>query len=106
MLDVADTIGDNPKVAEKTNEQSNAVIKEGSSYSGHVAQVVAQIPSSYRSATLSSRKLYYSNIVQTLRVGGRLMSPLNKLAVVIPIKDTDSSPLLDKGKGPAVTVGS
>ena len=40
-------------------------------------------------------------MVRTLRVGGRPISPSNILTVVIPVRDTDGSPLSDKGKGPA-----
>lgn len=99
QLDATDIIGDNPELAEETNDQPDAAAKEGSAYSGHVACVVAQMSTSYRSASLSSGESYYSNVVQTVWVGERPMSLSNKLAVVIPIKDTDPSPLSDKGKG-------
>ncbi|XP_057250676.1 uncharacterized protein LOC130591391 [Beta vulgaris subsp. vulgaris] len=60
------------------------------------------MPAAYRTASRSSGESYYSNVVRTLRVGGRPMSPSNKQTVVIPIRCTDESNLSDKGKGPAV----
>ncbi|XP_048500782.2 uncharacterized protein LOC104905847 isoform X1 [Beta vulgaris subsp. vulgaris] len=75
---------------------------DGSAFSGPVAQLVGQMPAAYRTASRSSGESYYSNVVRTLRVGGRPMSPSNKQTVVIPIRCTDESNLSDKGKGPAV----
>ena len=62
------------------------------------------MPPAYRSASLSSGVSYYSNIVKTLCVGGRPMIPSNRLAVVIPVRNTDESPLSNKGKGAAEAV--
>ena len=79
----------NPIVAKAMNEQPDAADKEGSTYSGHVDRVVSQMPSSYWFSSFSSGESYYSNVVKTLRVGGRPMSPSNRLAVVNLIRDTD-----------------
>ncbi|XP_057249818.1 uncharacterized protein LOC130591025 [Beta vulgaris subsp. vulgaris] len=89
--------------AEQSSKPDAAV--DGSAFSGPVAQLVGQMPAAYRTASRSSGESYYSNVVRTLRVGGRPMSPSNKQTVVIPIRCTDESNLSDKGKGPAV-VGS
>ena len=99
-LDVAELMGDNLAVAKEMKEQPDATDKEGSAFSSHVARVVSQMPLAYRYASLSYGESYYSNIVRTLHVGGRPMSLSNRLAIVIPIRHTHSSPLSDKGKDP------
>ena len=71
---------------------------DGSAFSGPVAKLVSQMPEAYRTASRSSGESYYSNVVRTLRVGGRPMSPSNSRAVVIPVRNTDEYPLSDKGK--------
>lgn len=55
---------------------------------------------SVRYGSLSSAESYYPNIVRTLWVGGRSMSPSNKLVVVFPIKRT-YPPVSYKNKGSA-----
>lgn len=75
-------MGENHILVEEMNEQPDIVGKEGSAYSDHVARVLAQMPPSYISASFSSCESYYSNIVNTLRVGGRPMSPSNRLVVI------------------------
>lgn len=51
-------MGDNLVLAEEMNEHPDAIDKEGSAYSSHVAQVVAQMPLSYISASLFSGESY------------------------------------------------
>lgn len=94
---------ESPKKAEGQSTQPDAT-KEGSAFSSHVARVVSQMPSAYRSASLSSSESYYSNMVKTLRVGGRPMSPSKRLIVVIPVRNIDDSPLSNKGMGLAEVV--
>ena len=86
-----------PILAQEIKEHPDTANKEGSTFNMHVVRMVSQMPPAYRSASLSSES-YYSNVVKTLRVGGRPMSPSNRLAVVIPVRDTDSSLLSDTGK--------
>ncbi|XP_010695350.1 uncharacterized protein LOC104908008 isoform X1 [Beta vulgaris subsp. vulgaris] len=84
----------------KQSAQPDAAL-DGSTLSGPVAKLVSQMPEAYRSTSRSSGESYYSNVVRTLRVGGRPMSPSNRQAVVIPVRNIDESPLSDKGKGAA-----
>ncbi|KMT15467.1 hypothetical protein BVRB_3g059700 [Beta vulgaris subsp. vulgaris] len=74
---------------------------DGSAFSGPMAKLVGQMPEAYRTASRSSGESYYSNVVRTLRVGGRPMSPSNRQTIVIPVRNTNESPLSDKGKGKA-----
>ena len=62
--------------------------------------VVSQMPPALRSASLSSGESYYSNVIRTPRVKECPMSPSNRLAIVILVKDTTNSLFFDKGKGP------
>ena len=84
--------------AEEQIPQPDAA-KDNSTFSEPVTGLVSQMPPSYIYATRSSGESYYSNIViKTLRVGGCPMSPSKRLAVVIPVRNTDDSPLSNKGK--------
>ena len=69
-----------------------------STFSRPVSKLVSQMPEAYRTASRSSVESYYSNIIRTLCVGGHPMSPSNRQAVVIPVRNIDESPLSDKGK--------
>ena len=81
--------------AKKSSTQPDASL-DGTTFSGPMAKLVSQMPTAYRSASRSSGESYYSNVVRTLRVGGRPMSSSNKQAVVIPVRNIDESPLLDR----------
>ena len=48
---------------------------DGSAFCEQVAKLVSQMSEAYRTASRSSGESYYSNVVMTLRVGGRPMSP-------------------------------
>lgn len=71
-------------------DQPDTAAKDGSTFNGVVAYLVAQMPVSIRSASLSSGESYYPDIVRTLRVCGRSMSPSDKLAVFFFIMRNDS----------------
>ena len=91
--DAAELMGDNPIVVEEMKEQPDTTDKEGSAFNDHIVGVVSQIPPADRSGSLSSCESY-----RILRIDGRPMSPSNRLNVVIPVRDTDSSPLSYEGK--------